>query len=153
MWKFQQTVSGISITQRKDCSFPFCSLSICPSECHITLSVSSLALWQVKKSSGLPRRATTNSCQERNNCFKHILEKGRDDKVKLHGLSCYCGYSVYPIWLKMFLWLILGRQAINRVIASGCPPLHREGSLQELILHSVCPSTDTPFFPVKSHLP
>lgn len=117
MWNLYQTVPGTPITQRKDCSFPFCSLSIH----YITLSVSFLALWQVKKSSGLPTRATTSSCQERSNCFKHIMEKGRDDKVKLHGLSCYCGYSVYPIGLKMLLWLILGREAINRAAASGSP--------------------------------
>lgn len=120
--------SRYTITQRKNCSFPFCSLSIH----YITLAVS--FFWQVKKPSGLPKRATINSCQEKRNSSKHILEKGRDDKVKLHGLSCCCGYSVHPTWLKMLLWLILGRQAINRATAAGSPP-HCTG---KLILHSVC---------------
>lgn len=100
---------------KKKLSFPFCSLSIH----NITVSAPSLALWQVKKSNGLPTRVITNSCQERSSCFKHILGKGGDDKVKLHGLSCYCGYSLYPIWLKMLQWLILGSETRNKATASG----------------------------------
>lgn len=114
MWNFQQTVPGTPITQIR-LFFPIL-FSLHPLH-HITLSFllfgklkSQVSYW-----GGQPTPA------RRKATVLNILEKGRDDKVKLHGLSCYCGYSVYPIWLQMLLWLILGREAINRATASGFP--------------------------------
>lgn len=65
-------------------------------------------------------RVSTNTCQEISKRFKCILEKGEDNKEKLHGLNPYCGYSLSrKVKIADVAHFSFTSKAINRAPASA----------------------------------